>query len=173
VGDAATLAVQNPYWGPASALVVWGNRLARKQKAFPQARRRRGSGRGSPGLFCARRVEGVGSRLALLHQGRGLFLEPLGLGSSQHEKNRPPPAGLLQIGAGLVTLPLGPLGAECRGGCGATVVLSVARPAAGKAAPALPPVPVSRLFDPLGPHTPLGSVQLRVAEVRAPVACVA
>ncbi|KIZ04279.1 hypothetical protein MNEG_3680 [Monoraphidium neglectum] len=102
--QSVALVVQNPYWGPASALVVWGNRLQRKQKVF------------------------------------------------------------LKVGPGISNLTIGPIGTECLGGCTARVLLSVARPAAGKALAPLPAVPVSRLFDPLAPHTPDGSVDIDVPQ---------
>jgi hypothetical protein len=37
-GQPVALVLQNPYWGPASALVVWGNKLQRKQRVVAQAR---------------------------------------------------------------------------------------------------------------------------------------
>lgn len=69
---------------------------------------------------------------------------------------------------GLSNLTIGPLGAECRGGCSASVTLAVARaaPGAQRSAAPLPGVPTSRLFEPLGPHTPHGSTQIVVPEVR-------
>ena len=93
-GQPVALLVQNPYAGPASALVVWGNRVARRQKAFA----------------------------------------------------RVPP--------GAASLALGPAGAECQGGCSATIVFAVARA-----------VPTSKLFDPLAPHTPTATAGIVVVDV--------
>ena len=79
----------------------------------------------------------------------------------------------------LDSVPVGPnslsltLGDECLGGCEATLVLSLPRPAAGaatdKAKAAITPItdlklPVSKLFDPLMPATASASVSLDVLE---------
>lgn len=148
-GQAASLVVQNPYWGPASALVVWGSRLQRKQKFFATVRAR---GRGLFGP-CAPRV----TPSAPLHDGI--------TGAPSPTRAPLPP----QVPAGVATLPLGALGPECRSGCDARVILSVTRPAGNKAARPVPAVPVSKLFDPLSPHTPTGTVHITVPQVRAPL----
>ena len=70
-----------------------------------------------------------------------------------------------QVPSGLATLTIGPIGAECRGGCTVAVAFAVARPAGAKAAAPLPPVPVSLLFDPLAPCTPLATAGIDVPEV--------
>lgn len=64
----------------------------------------------------------------------------------------------LPPGAARIEVPLGP---ECRGGCKAALTLAAGRPSAGGAAPPRA-VPVSKLFDPLAPHTLSASVELRV-----------
>mmetsp|Transcript_14647 Transcript_14647/g.36469 ORF Transcript_14647/g.36469 Transcript_14647/m.36469 type:complete len:2268 (-) Transcript_14647:639-7442(-) len=75
---------------------------------------------------------------------------------------------LTNVPAGPTTIPV-TLGPECRGGCSVAVVLSVPRtpaptPWASLAGPALP---VSKLFDPLAPHSHHMSADLTVVEARA------
>lgn len=53
-----------------------------------------------------------------------------------------------------------PLGPECRGGC-AVAVIGIKARSTGP----LPGVPISKLFDPNGPHTFRMSVTLNVVEV--------
>jgi hypothetical protein len=36
VGGALNLAVQNPWWGPTSGLLVWGNAVKRESRVLPQ-----------------------------------------------------------------------------------------------------------------------------------------
>jgi hypothetical protein len=43
----------------------------------------------------------------------------------------PPPASSLQVARGPVSIQVGPLGEECRGGCRVAVITSVARPSQG------------------------------------------
>ncbi len=99
LGDTAVLALQNPWWGPTSGMVVWGNRLRQQRKL------------------------------------------------------------VASIPHGPSTVKIGPLGPECRGGCQVTLVAAIARPRNGAVAP-LPSVPISKLFDPLAPHTQTATISL-------------
>jgi len=68
---------------------------------------------------------------------------------------------LSNISPGTQQLTIGPLGDECSDGCSAVVVLSVGRrPTQFKGK--LPSVPISKLFDPLGPMTVAASTRINV-----------
>ncbi len=77
---------------------------------------------------------------------------------------RPPPSPQLPSDP-LVSASFGPLGPECRGGCSLAAVLDVPRLRPEDFPPARAPgVPVSRLFDPLAPHTHTMTLDLTVRQ---------
>jgi len=157
-GQSVQLLVQNPYWGPASALVVWGNKLQRKQRSFAQVR---AGGRGW-WLVAAVQLAPSSSVIGFVALRRILQNHP-----PTPPPSNPPPHKHAhpQVPRGSSNLTIGPIATECQGGCRAVVTLAITRPAANRAAGAAPAVPVSKLFDPLMPHTPQTTVAIAVPQV--------
>ena len=70
---------------------------------------------------------------------------------------------LARLAPGPNRVSLGPVGGECLGGCKVALVLAAGRRWGEEAKARVPAIaPVSKLFDPLGPHTMADTVQLRV-----------
>jgi hypothetical protein len=72
---------------------------------------------------------------------------------------------LPRLAPGANRVEIGPLGPECAGGCKAALLVNAGGGrTAGSPGPALPAVPTSKVFDPLGPATYSDSVELNVLD---------
>jgi hypothetical protein len=74
---------------------------------------------------------------------------------------------LEDVAPGPHRIELGPLGAECRGGCKAALILAVGRRAAPAAGAALLGIPVGKLFSALGPYTMSDAVTIKIVRSEA------
>ncbi|KAF8063719.1 hypothetical protein HT031_003574 [Scenedesmus sp. PABB004] len=157
LGGEVALSVQNPWWGPTSGLLVWGNAAKRVVRQLPQI---------PPGASTVT-VSGIGEEcvgscrfVLLLAVARAA--PPAGasaaaqlgrfVGGAQAPDARPAGGGV-RIRLALPRLGLGARFASAGGASGAAL-------GDGAEGFALPDVPTSKLFDPLAPRTVSAELQL-------------
>lgn len=185
LGEDVALTLQNPFWGPVSALVVWGNGEQREQFYLDEVSQPALGGAGlvgrAPaeeqalqvwGLFAPEMLCGEKNTCAVAQLCCRCRNSPV-TAAAAYVVCSDVVAGCLQIPPGPSTIVIQELGPECRGGFNVVVTLAVARPAGkppGSTPPYIPAPTVTR--SPPGPaaaSAPAPTTNLTPATASQPV----